>query len=65
MNEIEYNGFKLISLTLKNDKVFGDIEYNFIEEDDKFNEIYTTVIIGSNGTRKSLLFKRIGVLYSR
>ena len=63
MTNTFYNGFKLISLKLKNDKIFGDIEYNFIDSDDKQDEIYTTVIIGSNGTRKSLLFKRLILLF--
>ena len=54
-----YNGFKLISLELKNFTFFGDIKYDFVDIEDKQDKIYTTVIIGPNGTRKSLLFNLI------
>ncbi len=59
----KYTGFKLISLTLSQDKVFGNIAYEFLDEEDAQDEIYTTVIIGSNGTRKSLLFRRLILLF--
>lgn len=62
-HEIKYNGFKLISLSLSQDKVFGAITYDFLDAEDKQDEIYTTVIIGSNGTRKSLLFQRVIILF--
>lgn len=58
-SDSKYNGFKLISLKLSRDKVFGTIIYDFLDEEDEQDEIYTTVIIGSNGTRKSLLFRRL------
>ena len=59
----DYYGFKLISLDIKQDKIFGDIFYDFVDDGDSQNEIYTTVVIGTNGTRKSLLLKRIIELF--
>lgn len=55
----DYKGFKLICLKLDNSKLFGNIEYNFINEKDDQNKIYSTVIIGPNGTRKSTLLRLI------
>ena len=55
----KYKGFKLISLELKKFSIFGNIKYDFIDNEDLQNKIYTTVIIGPNGTRKSLLFNLI------
>lgn len=54
-----YIGFKLISLELKSFTFFGNIKYDFIDNVDKQDKIYSTVIIGPNGTRKSLLFNLI------
>ncbi len=59
----DFNGFKLIKLKLINDKLFGSIEYDFIDRNDTQNEIYTTVIIGQNGTFKSRLFSKIISLF--
>ncbi len=59
----QYKGFKLISLELHNDKIFGNINYEFVESNDAQDGIYTTIVIGPNGTRKSQLFKRIVDLY--
>jgi|JI10StandDraft_1071094.scaffolds.fasta_scaffold17479_4 hypothetical protein len=59
LNGNDFTGFKLISIELKNDKLFGDIKYNFIDKKDKQDKIYTTVLIGQNGTRKSRLFQRV------
>lgn len=55
----KYIGFKLISLELTNFTFFGNLKYNFIDNEDQQDKIYTTVIIGPNGTRKSLLFNLI------
>lgn len=55
----KYIGFKLISLELTNFTFFGTIKYNFIDSEDEQDKIYTSVIIGPNGTRKSLLFNLI------
>jgi predicted ATP-dependent endonuclease of OLD family len=54
-----YKGFKLISLELTKLTFFGNIKYDFVDKDDKQDKIYSTVIIGPNGTRKSLLFNLI------
>ena len=54
-----YKGFKLISLELTNFSYFGNIKYDFVDNVDKQDKIYSTVIIGPNGTRKSLLFNLI------
>jgi predicted ATPase len=58
-------GFKLISLELINNTLMskGNLFYNFIESADKQNEIYTTVLIGANGTGKSNLFRIIIELF--
>lgn len=55
----KYVGFKLISLELTNFTFFGTIKYNFVDNEDEQDKIYTSVIIGPNGTRKSLLFNLI------
>jgi predicted ATPase len=55
----KYKGFKLVSLELTNFTFFGNIKYDFVDKDDKQDKIYSTVIIGPNGTRKSLLFNLI------
>jgi len=61
----EYEGFKLVSLELKDNKLMGksSLSYNFIEPEDKQTEIYTTVLIGVNGTGKSNLFRIIIELF--
>lgn len=60
------NGFKLISLKLHNNSLIcknSSITYNFIDDGDLQDEIYTTVLIGSNGTGKSNLFRIIILLF--
>jgi len=59
----KYKGFKLISLELKGFVFFGNIKYDFIDKDDSQNKIYSSVIIGPNGTRKSLLFNLIVYIF--
>ncbi len=60
MDELfKHKGFKLISLDLRNNNLLGTISYNFIESADKQDAIYTSVIIGANGTGKSNLFRII------
>jgi len=57
----KYNGFKLISLDLRDTTLMGKSKlfYSFIEPEDLQTAIYTTVIIGANGTGKSNLFRII------
>lgn len=59
------NGFKLISLDLIDNSLFGknNLSYQFLDEDDKQDEIYTTIIIGPNGTGKSNLFRIVIELF--
>jgi len=61
----KYNGFKLISLELRNTTLMGKspLFYNFIDTDDEQSSIYTTVLIGANGTGKSNLFRIIIELF--
>lgn len=58
-NSLKHNGFKLISLELKANSLVGggDLFYNFLNQDSNQDEIYTTVLIGPNGTGKSNLFR--------
>jgi hypothetical protein len=61
-NEVhKYEGFKLISLDLRDTTIMGKSKlfYSFVEPKDEQNSIYTTVIIGANGTGKSNLFRII------
>jgi predicted ATPase len=55
----KYEGFKLLSLDLRGNSLMGksNLHYSFVDEKDKQNIIYTTVIIGANGTGKSNLFR--------
>jgi predicted ATPase len=59
----EYYGFKLICLDLRENSLVGTILYEFIENTDKADEIYTSVIIGENGTGKSNLFRIVILLF--
>jgi predicted ATPase len=57
----KYEGFKLLSLDLRGNSLMGksNLYYSFVDENDKQDIIYTTVIIGANGTGKSNLFRVI------
>lgn len=57
----KYEGFKLLSLDLRGNSLMGksNLYYSFVDENDKQDFIYTTVIIGANGTGKSNLFRII------
>lgn len=54
-----FKGFKLISLEVHNHKILGTNTFNFVQEDDKNDFIYTTILIGPNGTGKSEVLKLI------
>lgn len=62
-----HTGFILEKLTLRNHPVFGEkFKINFIEKDDfgkSFKSPYTSLIIGPNGTGKSLLLKIISDIF--
>jgi predicted ATPase len=60
---LKHKGFKLISLQIIDSKIFGNITYDFIDENDTQDKLYTTVIIGPNGTKKSLLFNLISFIF--
>lgn len=65
-NEIhKHDGFKLLSLDLRDTTLMGKSKlfYDFVELDDKQDSIYTTVVIGANGTGKSNLFRIIIELF--
>jgi hypothetical protein len=55
----KYEGFKLLTLDLRGNSLMGksNLYYSFVDENDKQNLIYTTVIIGANGTGKNNLFR--------
>jgi predicted ATPase len=57
----KYEGFKLLTLDLRGNSLMGksNLHYSFVDENDKQKLIYTTVIIGANGTGKSNLFRII------
>lgn len=57
----KYEGFKLLSLDLRGNSLMGksNLFYSFVDENDKQDIIYSTVIIGANGTGKSNLFRII------
>lgn len=57
----KYEGFKLLSLDLRGNSLMGksNLYYSFVDGNDKQDLIYTTVIIGANGTGKSNLFRII------
>lgn len=65
MNKSKYYGFKLISLSLKENTLMGksDLFYDFLNPVDRQDSIYTTVLIGPNGTGKSNLFRIIIELF--
>jgi predicted ATPase len=55
--------FKLISLKLRNNNIFPNTSFDFLDEEDKPNKPYSTVIIGANGTGKSNLLRIIVLLF--
>jgi predicted ATPase len=54
-----HQGFKLISLEVIGHNILGTNTFNFVDPLDKPDSIYTTVIIGPNGTGKSELLSVI------
>jgi hypothetical protein len=61
--EYRHKGFKLLSLALFNNSLLGSIRYSFVEDEDKQDQIYSTVLIGPNGTGKSNLFRIVIELF--
>ncbi|MCX7552119.1 AAA family ATPase [Xanthomarina sp. F2636L] len=56
-------GFKLERLTVINHKILKNNIFEFIDHEDDFNNLYTTIIIGPNGTGKSEIFKLLLQLF--
>lgn len=58
------NDFKLKRLRVKDHFIFNEIDFNFVDKNDKPKLLYTTLIIGPNGTGKSNLLKLIIQLFA-
>ncbi len=58
-----HQGFRLVSLELVENKYLGTIKFNFLDHEDSRNGLYTTVVIGPNGTGKSNLLRVIIELF--
>jgi len=56
---LKYAGFKLIKFELIDNELFGNISYEFIDDETAQDKIYTTVLIGANGTLKSRMFQKL------
>lgn len=58
-------GFKLLGLRLWGNSLMGkgNITYDFVDSNDLQQRLYTTVIIGANGTGKSNLFRIVIELF--
>jgi predicted ATPase len=54
-----FNGFKLVSLEIHKHKILGTNTFNFIQAEDNNDSIYSTILIGPNGTGKSEVLKLI------
>lgn len=55
--------FKLVSLKLRNNNIFPNTSFDFLDKDDKPTIPYSTVIIGANGTGKSNLLRIVVLLF--
>ena len=56
---MENQFFKLLKLDISKHAYFGDISLNFVNEEEEHNGLYTTLIIGPNGTGKSQILAAI------
>jgi len=57
------SGFKLVELDLKYHKILGTNTFNFVSDKDDPSSIYSTVLIGPNGTGKSEILKLLLKLF--
>ena len=55
----KYDGFRLLSISFIKNDILGDLQYEFVDHDDKQDSFYSTLILGANGTGKSNLFRII------
>lgn len=59
----KYDGFRLLSISFIKNDILGDLQYEFVDQDDKQDSFYSTLILGANGTGKSNLFRIIIELF--
>jgi predicted ATP-binding protein involved in virulence len=58
-NNPKIEGFKILNLDLRNNKYLGNQRFQFVSENETNTELYSTIIIGPNGTGKSFVLRTI------